>query len=81
MGSEAVFMEKALKYVVDEKGNKSSVLIPIRSWEDLNEKYQKLLRKVHVLTGIQKGLQEVADSRKSGKKLQTLKEFLNESNS
>ncbi len=73
-------MEKALKYVVDEKGNKSSVLISMSTWEDLNSKYNKLLKKVSILTGIQKGLKEVSEARKSGKKLQTLNDFLNESN-
>ncbi|MFI5196551.1 MAG: hypothetical protein ACHQD8_05630 [Chitinophagales bacterium] len=74
-------MEKALKYVVDDKGNKSSVLVAISTWDDLNDKYNKLAKKVSILTGIQKGLKEVAEARKSGKKLQTLKDFLNESNS
>jgi hypothetical protein len=73
-------MGKELKYVVDESGNRSSVLISISTWEDLNVRYNKLLKKVSVLTGIQKGLDEVKESRKSGKKLQTLKDFLNESN-
>ena len=74
-------MGQALKYLYDDKGVKSSVLVSIDTWEDLNNKYNKLLKKVKVLTGIQKGLQEVEDARKSGKKLQTLKDFLNESNS
>ncbi len=74
-------MGETLKYLYDEKGAKSSVLVSINTWEDLNAKYNKLLKKVKILTGIQKGLQEVEDARKSGKKLQTLKDFLNESNS
>ncbi len=74
-------MGKELKYVVDKSGNRSSVLISISTWEDLNDKYNKLLKKVSTLTGIQKGLKEVKEARKSGKKLQTLKDFLNESHS
>lgn len=74
-------MEKALQYIVDDKGNKSSILVPIPVWNDINDKYSKLLKKVQVLTGIQKGLKEVAEARKSGKKLQSLNDFLNESNS
>ena len=74
-------MEKTLHYVVDDKGNRSSVLVSINTWEDLNTKYNKLLKKVSILTGIQKGFEEVAEARKSGKKLQTLKDFLDERNS
>ena len=73
-------MEKALQYVIDEKGNKSSVLVSISTWDDLNGKYNKLLKKVQILTGIKKGLNEVIEARKSGKKLQTLKDFLDENN-
>ena len=73
-------MEKAVQYLVDGNGNKSSVLIPVPVWNDMNDKYSKLLKKVRVLTGIQNGLKEVADAKKSGKKLQSLNDFLNESN-
>ena len=72
------FMEKTLQYIVDDKGNRSSVLVSMNTWEDLNTKYNKLLKKVGILTGIQKGLEEVAEARKNGKKLQTLKDFLDE---
>jgi len=71
-------MEKTLQYIVDDKGNRSSVLVSMNTWEDLNTKYNKLLKKVGILTGIQKGLEEVAEARKNGKKLQTLKDFLDE---
>ena len=73
-------MESALKYLVDDKGKKSSVVVSVGAWEELNDKYNKLLKKVTILTGIQKGLEEVVDARRSGKKLQTLKDFLHESN-
>ena len=68
-----------LLYIVDEKGAKSSVLVPVDKWENMNNKYNKLLKKVKVLTGIKKAFAEVEDARKSGKKLMTLNDFLNES--
>lgn len=37
----------------------------------------KFLNKRRILTGIQKAIEEVAEAKKSGKKLQTLKDFLN----
>lgn len=73
-------MSVELKYIVDKKGHKQSVLVPIKTWESLNDKYQKLAKKLETITGIQKGLKEVTESEKSGKKLSTLKSFLNESN-
>jgi hypothetical protein len=74
-------MPQELKYIVDNKGHKQSVLVPIKTWESLNEKYEKLAKKLETLTGIHKGLNEVRESKKSGKKLSSLKSFLDESNS
>ena len=72
---------KGLKYMVDKKGDKTSVLVPIRTWEKINQEYTKLQNKLKVFTGIKEGLSEVKEAKKSGKKLQTLKDFLRESNS
>jgi hypothetical protein len=74
-------MAGALKYMIDEKGDKTSVLVPLKTWERLNQEYSKLQKKLRVLTGIKEGFNEVKAARKSGKKLQTLKDFLRESNS
>ncbi|MDP1842144.1 MAG: hypothetical protein Q8K64_01900 [Sediminibacterium sp.] len=69
-------MRASLKYLVDESGQKTSVLVPVKIWDELNSSNQKLQAKLDVFTSIQKGLSEVKMSRKGGKKLQTLKEFL-----
>jgi len=74
-------MASALKYMIDEKGDKTSVLVPLKTWERINQEYNKLQNKLKVLTGIKEGFNEVKKARKSGKKLQTLKDFLRESNS
>ena len=73
-------MATTLKYVVDNNGNKTNVLVPIKDWEEINNRYDKLAKKLDILTGIRKGLKEVKDARRNGKKLSTLKEFLGESN-
>jgi hypothetical protein len=70
-----ITMPGALKYIVDEKGQKTSVLIPVKVWEDLNNNYQKLQKKLNVFSNIQAGLKEVQAARKNGKQLQTLKDF------
>lgn len=69
-------MAGALKYIVDDNGNRTSVLVPVKVWEDLNSNYERLQAKLGVLSGLRDGLSEVKRSKKSGRKLQTLKEFL-----
>lgn len=74
-------MGAALKYMVDENGDKTSVLVPLKTWEKINKDYTKLQNKLKVLTGIKEAFAEIKESKKTGKRLQTLKEFLRESNS
>jgi len=69
-------MSNTLKYIVDESGQRTSVLVPVKVWDDLNANYQKLQNKLSVFNGIQEGLMEVDRARKSNRKLQTLKSFL-----
>jgi hypothetical protein len=69
-------MSTSVKYIVDEKGKKIAVLIPIKHWTKINEDYNKLQKKVEILTGIKDALMEVKSISNSGKKLQTLKSFL-----
>jgi hypothetical protein len=74
-------MAHPVKYMVDEKGQKTSVLVPITTWTKINQDYTKLQHKLKVMLGIKSALNEVTLSKKTGKKLQTLKDFLRESNS
>jgi len=66
--------------MIDEKGDTTSVLVPLKTWKKINEDLAKLQKKMQVLTGIKDGLSEIKEAKKSGKKLQTLKQFLSESN-
>ena len=65
-------MPNALKYIVDSNGQKTSVLVPIKVWQDITSNHKKL----EILSGIRKGLFEVKEGRAARKKLQTLTEFL-----
>lgn len=67
--------------MIDEKGQKTSVLVPLNTWKKITEDYTKLQNKLKVLLGIKSAFSEVTQSKKSGKKLQTLKDFLLESHS
>lgn len=74
-------MAQPIKYMIDEKGQKVSVLVPITTWTKINEDYTKLQNKLQVLLGIKSALTEIKSSKKTGKQLQTLKSFLSESHS
>lgn len=74
-------MSSAIKYMIDEKGQKTSVLVPFKTWEKINWEYSRLEKKLNVLLGIKNAIEEVKTAKKTGKKLQTLKDFLRESNS
>jgi hypothetical protein len=70
-----------VRFIIDNAGHKSSVVVPYRQWEKFNSNYHKLLNKIRVLTGIKEGFREVTEAQKTGKKLQKLSAFLNESRS
>jgi hypothetical protein len=74
-------MAHPIKYMVDEKGQKTSVIVPLNTWTKINDDFSKLQNKLKVLLGIKSAINEVKMSKKTGKKLQTLKDFLRESNS
>lgn len=69
-------MPETLKYIGDNNGQKTSVLVPVKVWKDLNNDYQKLQNKLKIFNSIREGLNEVQQAKKTGRKLQTLKDFL-----
>jgi len=72
-----LLMAQPLKYMVDEKGQKTSVLVPLTTWTKMNDDFTKLQGKLKVLLGIQSAFTEVKSASKTGKQLQTLKDFKN----
>jgi len=48
----------------------------VKVWDDLNASYQRLQKKLDILNNISDGLNEVKQTKNTGKKLQTLKDFL-----
>lgn len=70
-------MDNSTQYIVDNSGHKISVIVPFEIWEKLNNDYNKLQKKLEVFKAVKDGLIEV---QKNKKNLQTLSEFLNESN-
>lgn len=74
-------MAHPIKYMIDEKGQKTSVVVPFNTWTKINDDFTKLQNKLTILLGIKSAYNEVKMSKKTGKKLQTLKDFLRESHS
>ncbi|WP_425392947.1 hypothetical protein [Ekhidna sp.] len=68
-------MGDALKYLVDESGNRQSVIVPIEKWDKLNKDNNRLKNKLKVLTGIERGLKE---SKSDSNAFKSLDQFIDE---
>lgn len=78
---ETLVMKNTIQYIVDDRGVKTSVIVPFDEWEKMNLDYRKLQNKLKVFHSISEGIGEIKEAKKQGNKLQTLSEFLNESHS
>lgn len=67
-------MTLKVQYILNEKGEKSSVVLSIAQWERMQEK----MRKQEILLGLKTAFFEIKQSKKKGAKLQTLSDFINE---
>jgi len=72
-------MNGRIQIYTDEKGNKSSVIVSYEEWANLQSRLNVLKKKLRVFSSIQKGAREVLEARKSGRKLQSLSAFIDES--
>ena len=73
-------MKEARQFIVDNRGVKTSVIVPYDEWEKITTDYHKLQNKLEVFLAIQDGISELKTAKKQNKKLQTLSDFLNEGN-
>lgn len=71
-------MKIALQYVSDEDGKTQSVQIPLTDWEKVLAKLKKYEQTLKIQTDLTEAFEQVAQSRKSKAKKQSLKDFLNE---
>lgn len=74
-------MPNQIQIYQDEKGNKTSVIVPYKEWAKLNARLQTLQNKLNIFSGIREGIREVKEAKKTGNKLQDLSSFINESRS
>ena len=71
-------MKIALQYVSDSDGKTQSVQLPVTEWEKLLAKLNKYEQTLKIKSDLKEAFDQVAQIRKSKKKKQTLKDFLNE---
>ena len=71
-------MKIALQYVSDSDGKTQSVQLPVTEWEKLLAKLNKYEQTLKIKSDLKEAFDQVAQLRKSKKKKQTLKAFLNE---
>ena len=71
-------MKIALQYVSDSDGKTQSVQLPVTEWEKLLAKLNKYEQTLKIKFDLKEAFGQVAQLRKSKKKKQTLKDFLNE---
>ena len=74
-------MSDHIQIYTDEKGNKTSVLIPYEDWIKLNAELRSLQNKLKIFSDIREGMREIKEAKKKSKKLQDLSDFINESRS
>ena len=68
-----------MQFIVDNRGVKTSVIVPFDKWEKLNSDFKKLKIKLSIFQSIQDGFSEIKNSKRSGIELQSLSDFLIES--
>ena len=61
--------------------DKTSVTIPYQEWLRLQQKIRYLRNKLTVFSGIQAGISEIKEAKKTGKNLEQLSDFINENRS
>ncbi len=71
-------MKFDIQYVSDSEGNTQSVQLPLTDWEKLLTKLNKYEQTLKIKSDLKEAFAEVAQLRKSKRKKQTLKDFLNE---
>ena len=69
---------KDINYISDEKGNQSAVVVPIKQWEKLMDRFSKMKNKLEVLTGLEEAIDEVNSIKEGKMQAKSLTEFLDE---
>ena len=71
-------MKVAVRYLKDRNGKTKTVQLPLTEWEKIMTKLKKYEQTLKLRSDLKEAYKEVAQSRKSAIKKQTLTDFLNE---
>lgn len=72
-------MITSLKYLTNEKGQRSAVIVPIKTWNESQKKLKSIQKEIEIISGIRDALHEIKSIKLKKKKLPTLSSVLNES--
>ena len=70
-----------LQYIIDKKGHKSAVQLPINDWQQIQKELKELKKlrdKKSLLADLKESVAEVVLAKQGKIKLQSAKDFLNE---
>lgn len=67
-----------INYIIDEKGNQSAVVVPIKQWEKFMDRFSKMKNKLEMLTGLEEAIDEVNLIKEGKRKPKSLTDFLDE---
>lgn len=66
---------------IQYNSDKTLVTVPYQEWLNLQNKLKNLQNKLKVFSNIQAGMSEIKESKKAGKQLEKLSDFIDESRS
>jgi hypothetical protein len=69
-------MQLNLKYVIDTKGKKTDVQIPIKDWDKLFKAHQKLIDFKRMSIDLKEVIKEIDLVERGKRKPRTLKQFI-----
>jgi hypothetical protein len=74
-------MSNQIQIYTDEKGNKTSVIVPYKDWAKINARLESLQNKLKIFSSVREGMQEIKEARKKGENLKNLSDFIDENRS
>ena len=67
-----------IKYIIDKKGKRREVVVPLDTWTKLMKEFKALREKQQLLLGLQQACREVKQQEQGILPEQSLENFLNE---
>ena len=71
-------MKSTVKYLTNEAGERTAVVVAYAEWEKLQRRQQQLRQKLQIMQGISAGFAEVKGAQRAGQPLPSLRKFLDD---